>query len=133
YVNSNEDFWNRRLNERTYQVFTHGLFMVNYLSDSYLQTNDERYIDLATYYLNNWLVTHHKSKLVWHETSVALRLTNILKYINALYSKSDVPIYLTELIVNHIEFLLDDENYRENNHGIMMDSRLASAINSLPV
>src|SRR5699024_8843949 len=73
-VNGNEEIWNLKLENRTYQVYAHSLLMVYYLTEAYNATLDEKYIKLAQTYLSSWMRKKHKSRYIWHEYPTLSRL-----------------------------------------------------------
>src|SRR5699024_5869060 len=131
--NGNEEIWNLKLENRTYQVYAHSLLMVYYLTEAYNATLDEKYIKLAQTYLSSWMRKKHKSRYIWHEYPTLSRLKYTLFFINS-YKENDLPSgTLKEFLIKHLDFLIDDKNYKKNNHGIMMDNALISSVEMLPL
>ena len=131
FVKDSDDFWNDKLDDKTYQVYIHSLLILRYFTFAYRETNKEVYIDKAKEYLNRYLSRKDKSKYSWHEQSVAGRLNNILHFTGEYYKSEPKPKELNDYLKTHISFLLNDDNYKKNNHGIMMDSALASSLRLL--
>lgn len=131
-VDGNEEIWNIKLSNRTYQVYAHSLLMVYYLTEAYNNTGDRKYINKAQSYLLSWIRKEHKSKYLWHEYSTLSRLKYTLFFINSYKNNSIRSTDLTNLLKQHLNFLMDDKNYKKNNHGIMIDNALISSVAGLP-
>lgn len=130
YVSKEEDFWNEKLNNKTYQIYVHSLPFLKYLSESYNHTKNRRYLIEGEKLLNKWIDINHKSEHIMHEQPVAARVNNILRF--SQYGYDSIPHNILKLIKDHIEFLLDDKNYKKNNHGIMMDTSLSNTLKYIP-
>lgn len=130
--NLDSEIWNVDLSNKTYQLYAHSLTMVNYLTNAFLETDNTEYLLYANKFYNTWLETKHKSKFVWHEHPVATRLKNIILLLKHRQQFQSVSSKDLEIIREHIEYLLIDDNYRENNHGIMMDRALGEILKDLP-
>lgn len=131
YVSKQDDFWNQNLSNKTYQIYVHSLSFLKYLSEAYAKTNNTAFLIAGEKLLYRWINTEHKSKYIMHEQSVAARVNNILRFSQYQY-KNNISEDLIETVKKHIDFLLDDQNYRENNHGIMMDTSLSGTLKYIP-
>lgn len=131
YASKKEEFWNKNLEDKTYQIYAHSLTFLKYLTEQYVESNDVIYLDEAEELLDRWLESKHLSKFISHEQPVAARLNNILRFSQSRYGE-DIPEHILKILENHINFLLDDNNYRKNNHGIMMDTSLSGTLKFIP-
>lgn len=132
YITKNDDIWNTNLKDKTFQIYVHSLPMLRYLVQSYNETKNEAYLSESFFYFKQWKQVNHSSKYVWHEQSVASRLRYFILLSNVVRDNDEIlKEELDFEIRKHAEFLLDDNNYRENNHGIMMDRALSNCLPSL--
>ena len=114
----------------TYQVYLHCLHIVKELTDSYLVTNDERYVNKANKIIMDWASsdknqTFYPHNSSWKDHSAASRMKNIIYFqqnTNKKYQLDDE--YFDSLLMKHCEFLSKREFYSENNHGMMSDEGL---------
>lgn len=131
YASKDNIYWNENLENKTYQIYAHSLGFLNYLTKQYEDTEDEIYLDESEILLLKWLNVDHLSKFIMHEQSVAARLINILRFLKFRHSEN-ISDKLLDVAKEHIEFLLDDANYKKNNHGIMMDTSLSISLEYMP-
>lgn len=131
YASKHEEYWNQKLDNKTYQIYAHSLTFLKYLSEQYAESKDDIFLDEGEQLLNRWLDTKHLSTLIMHEQPVAARLNNILRFSHYRYPDS-IPENILEIVEDHIQFLLDNKNYRKNNHGIMMDTSLSGTLKYIP-
>ncbi|WP_342388864.1 heparinase II/III domain-containing protein [Salinicoccus bachuensis] len=118
-------------NPRTAQIYLHSMDYLNYLVYAHNETGEDRYLEKGKALLEDW--HHHhadagkhetKTNLAWNEHAVSSRV------VNALWLKAHKPDALESddqfetFIRQHLDFLADDTNYMENNHGIMMDKAI---------
>lgn len=123
YMNIDE-IWTVNSNNRTYQVYLHSLNMLGYLAESYMETNDQKYLKEAIKVINSWKQYGSNTQFVNHEQAVSTRLLLFIK-INELIADK---MLLKKMIVDHVNHLLRDEYYVETNHGIMIDRGLSIAL-----
>ncbi|WP_271399350.1 heparinase II/III domain-containing protein [Salinicoccus roseus] len=115
-------------NPRTTQIYLHSMNYLNYLVYAHNETGEGKYLEKGKEILSHWHEHHAgmekretNNNLAWNEHAVSSRA------INALWLKAHAPDTLeadgqfTSFIKHHLEFLTDNANYTENNHGIMMD------------
>lgn len=131
YVAKNEDYWNMHLNNKTYQIYVHSLAFLSYLSKEYDRTKNEIYLIEGEKLLFKWINNKHQSKFIMHEQPVSARVNNILLFSQYQYPNA-IPENITMIIEEHINFLLDNKNYKKNNHGIMMDTALSRTLKYIP-
>lgn len=115
----------------TYKVYLHSFQFASYLNNGFEETKDEKFLIKFEEILNSWTkyekeTTEH---FLWYDFSVANRvivLTHFLSICNnynfELSNKTTAK--LLESLISHGEFLYLDQNYVNNNHGIMMDRAL---------
>lgn len=128
--------WNykHQHNSRTYQTYLHSLTFIRDLVLEYKDTKDKSLLETANLYLNDWIRNHKEIKFSnssWNEHAVSTRIQNIIYFQKfAEENKIDNSIF-QHLLKQHCTYLSDDKFYKENNHGIMMDSALLLAANHL--
>jgi Heparinase II/III-like protein/Heparinase II/III N-terminus len=113
---------------QTYQLYLQALNVVSHLLNAFEKTNDIKYLLKAYEIVESWInyeCTEHGNSMVWYDHPTAYRAHNLVyflilakKYLNINEEK-----YIA-LIEKHAKYLYSDENYRKNNHGIMMDRAL---------
>lgn len=121
--------WSGIERDRNWWWQAHALPFLNWYADSYdMQSEEERkrYFSLCMLAIDNWSVKTKKynSPLAWHDHGTAFRSRNIVNWIVFCNLKNiDVVtiggnINLYSLIITHLEWLLDNNNYsRYTNHG----------------
>lgn len=132
YIHNNKEFWNEKPTDRTFQIYAQSLYPIHYLTYAYIKNSEEKYIKLAEDLLKRWLNINIVSEYSFHEYPVLSRLRNTLYFINNYSNNSLDRDKLMKFLTQHIEFLLDDNNYKKNNHGIMMDNSLVTSVSLLP-
>src|SRR5699024_2681442 len=129
--------WNYKHNHAraTYQVYLHCLYMVRYLTNSYLAKNEEKYLVKAKEVIEEWLTSKDNKSFetknsAWKDHSAASRMKNIV------YFQTNVPeqfklekSVFEDITKKHCKFLAMKEHYSENNHGMMSDEALLFLIN----
>jgi len=114
-------------NSRTYQVYLHSLNIIKDFVQMYLSSNNEKYLMQAVELIKDWYKKNmgvENTNLSWNEHAVSYRILNIIYFQeNAGNSKLPQKIF-NKIIDSHINYLNDDTNYKDNNHGIMMDNSL---------
>ena len=122
--------WNyqHNKNKNSYQLYLHALHSLSYLTNAFEETGDLRYLEKGKQILTSWRkyeATNPENMFLWYDHSVANRTQTLIYY----YLIAKDYVYLEEneyrkLLERHAEYLMEDENYRKNNHGIMMDKAL---------
>ncbi|CDZ99662.1 Heparin-sulfate lyase precursor [Jeotgalicoccus saudimassiliensis] len=120
-------------NVRTYSVYLHTLDFLKSIVMVYEETKEEDLVILANKILTSWYEYNEIRKdideFVWNEHAVSNRLHNILYYFEKLGElTADNQKYFDTIIEEHCDFLIDENNYRPNNHGIMMDKALIESV-----
>src|SRR5699024_7491796 len=114
-------------NSRTYQVYLHSLNIIKDFVQMYLISHNDKYLMQAVELIKDWYKKNigvENTNLAWNEHAVSYRILNIIYFQeNAGNSKLPQKIF-NKIIDSHIEYLNDDTNYKDNNHGIMMDNSL---------
>lgn len=121
--------WNGIERDRNWWWQAQALPFLNWYIDSYnLQNEEERkkYFSLCIVAIDNWNTKTEscESPLAWHDHGTAFRTRNIVNWVTFCYIRdaeiialSD-NINLSKLIIEHLEWLLDNENYSKyTNHG----------------
>lgn len=112
----------------SYQLYIHSLRFVSSLLLEYDRTKDEKYLTKSQTYIESWIKfmeSKSKNKMVWYDHPVANRVQNIIYFL--YLSKGKLKINeekYYKLLKKHGRFLMDDKNYRYNNHSLMMDRSL---------
>lgn len=118
-------------NKNSYQLYLHSLNSISYLINSYIISNNSIYLKKSLEIIMSWNsynLKNNKNNMIWYDHTVANRILNLMFF--QLISKNilDYDYNLIEkLILKHIDYLMNDNNYRMNNHGIMMDKSLIVA------
>lgn len=125
---SNKNGWNKKNQKygNSYQLYIHTFRFINELLLMYEETEQKKYYQKATEYIYDWLdfVTNYKTtNLVWYDHSVAQRVQVILFY---LYLNDDgfEEERFGNILEYHAEFMMEKDNYKYNNHSLMMDRSL---------
>lgn len=116
-------------NHVSYQLYLQSLRIVGQLLAAYEQFDDKKYLLKAKEITESWMSFVESGKstdMTWYDHPVGNR-TQIL--IHLLYSLNKEKIQVNsdryfKLLYKHAEYLMDDSNYRKNNHGIMVDRGL---------
>lgn len=128
--------WNyiHQNNERTYQIYLHSLNIVKAFIQMYKNNNDHENLKIGKQIILDWYrenINLNDNNLAWNEHAVSYRVLNII-YFQENAGKNKLPNKIfKDIIDKHVKFLNDDKNYRENNHGIMMDNSLLIISNYL--
>lgn len=107
---------------RTYQVYLHSLLIVKDLTKFSL-VSETKYFTEALKIIEDWWFNNKNNSLAWNEHAVAERVINIIYFQENSDKKIQKEIY-EELLISHLNYLFDSNNYKENNHGLMMDRSL---------
>ncbi|MFD2830008.1 heparinase II/III domain-containing protein [Corticicoccus populi] len=101
---------------------------ISYLLLAHYYTNEEKYLDKSIDLLEKWykVSDQENHKYLWYRHCVADR-SIVLSYLNLISSqkfKTDTRELIKTLTKTHKEFLANDKNFIEYNHGLMMDRSL---------
>lgn len=112
----------------SYQLYIHSLRFVNELLITYDATREIMYIDKAKEYIESWVTytaNNVGSNMVWYDHPTAQRIQVIIYYLYLVKDihKIDETQYIN-ILRYHSKFLANNNNYRRNNHGLMMDRSL---------
>lgn len=124
--------FNHHRNPRTYQVYLHSLNFVNDITWSHIKSPKTMKVKLARAIIDDWIKYHleesdilKENNLAWNEHAVSYRIINLIFFQSAYKNTSKFEEEeFQNLLLKHADFLFEDENYKENNHGIMMDNAL---------
>ncbi|WP_414056001.1 heparinase II/III family protein [Macrococcus equi] len=116
-------------NHVSYQLYLQSLRIVGQLLAAYDQFGDKKYLTKAQEITESWMTFVENGKstdMTWYDHPVGNR-TQIL--VHLLYSLNKEKIHVDfdryfKMLYKHAEYLMDDTNYRKNNHGIMVDRGL---------
>lgn len=113
---------------KSYQLYIHSLRFVGSLLLEYDKTKDIKYLKKSKMYIESWIdfmESKQKNEMLWYDHPVANRVQNIIYflYLSKNTLKIDERKYY-RLLKSHGEFLMDDKNYKYNNHSLMMDRSL---------
>jgi hypothetical protein len=116
----------------SYQLYLQTLDIISHLCNYYEKTKELVYLQKGYEILVDWCnhdrTTKIKNPYRWYNHTVASRATNIILLFATLKGKITVDEdFFYDLLLEHTEFLYEDRNYVENNHGIMMDRALILA------
>ena len=117
----------------TYQVYLHSLDIIDYLCNQYKKTKETYLLEKSLHILNDWLKYDNSNpknppEKMWYDHPAACRTITIIFFYtlaNKTLTLDEGVIY--DCLVKHAQFLSQDEIYRPNNHGIMMDRALLLA------
>ena len=115
-------------NKNAYQLQLHAFRPVSYLVNAFEVSRDITYLEKAKEIIDSWLryeKTDHENMFVWYDHATADRAQTLAYYY--LVAKSHLTLEsgkFVKIIEKHADFLMDDNNYRVNNHGMMMDRAL---------
>lgn len=127
--------WNYKHSKssKTYQVYLHSMSIIRSLVIASKHFKDDSFLEDARQLILLWDSKTHNSAIseAWHEHAVSSRLSNVIHFQERANDfKLDDETY-QKLLLKHCEFLSLKKNYKENNHGIMMDNSLIIAAQRL--
>lgn len=114
----------------TYQVYLHSLRILRDLTNSFIVTQDERYILKAKEIINDWINSKSNESFYpknssWKDHSTASRMKSIIYFQQNVPNNFQLDDKVFDKILNkHCQFLSNREFYSENNHGMMSDEAL---------
>jgi hypothetical protein len=119
--------------DKTWKFYLHCLRMVSFLTNGYEMTKDLRYLRKAEWFINSWMEHNpspekNVSEWAWSGHGTANRLLNLIyfwtEYKESPLYQSDFEEKFINLLQTHGEFLADQKNYEDYNHGIFQDQAL---------
>lgn len=120
--------WNyqHHTSANTYRLYIQCLNVVSHLCDAYTLTKDIKYLYKAYSLILEWILfiktDEERNKYKWVDHSVANRVMNFLYFYNVSIGEIQIDeTLLSDILIEHGNFLEDDKNYTPNNHGIMTD------------
>ncbi|MFF7955290.1 heparinase II/III domain-containing protein [Staphylococcus saprophyticus] len=132
-INFDEKIWKfeKGTNTASYQLYIQSLRVVGELINYYKISKEERYLYKAVEIVDSWIEFSDKdsTEMTWYDHPTANRtqiIIELMYYMNSLNHNIDLTKYLRQLEI-HCEYLVNDKNYRPNNHGLMMDRSLLCA------
>ena len=113
----------------TYQLYIQTLNVISYLCDAYQESKDTIYLYKAYSLLLDWILyiktDQQENKFKWVDHTVANRTLNIIYFITLAQDNIYIDRNLIiNILITHGQFLYNDKNYVQNNHGIMVDRSL---------
>ncbi|WP_052256885.1 heparinase II/III family protein [Salinicoccus sp. YB14-2] len=118
-------------NERTLKVYLFSLHVIKDLTYSYNDTGKQIYLKKARDIILDWYYKCHNNRgiqHVWNEHAVSSRILNVLFFQNVKNNYYKInKLIINDIINSHCNFLYNEDNYKNNNHGIMMDNALLAA------
>lgn len=124
-------FYSHGTNTRSYSVYLHSLNFLSDLVQVGLETNNNDLIYSAQKILLDWcsFIMSYEDipKEVWNEHAAAYRLMNIVYFQENTAEYNLDSSTFQYIIKTHCDFLISEDNYKMNNHGIMMDQAIMSA------
>ena len=114
----------------TYQLYLHSLDIITFLCNQYKATKDVQLLEKSLEILNNWIeydnsFPKNPPAKMWCDHGASCRALTITFFYMLSRNKltlDEGTIY--DCLVKHARFLYQDDIYRPNNHGIMMDRAL---------
>lgn len=111
-------------NARTYQVYLHSLNFISDLLTAGIIMENNKYIKEAKKIIMNWYTSDSSFNQKWNEHAVSTRIKNIINFQESEHSFKIPKKIFNKIVIEHCDFLSDEDNYKRNNHGLMMDSAL---------
>lgn len=116
-------------NHVSYQLYLQSLRIVGQLLAAYDKFDEKKYLLKAQEITESWMAFVESGKstdMTWYDHPVGNR-TQILVHLLYSLNKENIKVNFDryfKLLYKHAEYLMDDTNYRKNNHGIMVDRGL---------
>ena len=119
--------------DKTWQFYLHSLDFINHLTNAYENTKDEVYLKKSEYFIRDWVdknisIEHATCEWAWKGHAVANRTINLIVFLNIYneYKNKDRKLVykIYELLEIQGNFLMDDNNYEDYNHGLFQDQAL---------
>src|SRR5699024_245787 len=118
--------YEHKTSPKTYQVYIHSLSFLHPLLYLYETTKELKYLKKVEKEIKRWLNYSEISDNgnIWAEQAVANRLITLMYFLFFINKTSINYNRLLHIIERHLNFLSNPINYKENNHGLMMDRAL---------
>ncbi|MEY8715379.1 heparinase II/III family protein [Francisella philomiragia] len=136
-LSNNQKLWDFEFTKsvKTYQIYTHAFYPISYLCNAYDVTGDIRFLHKAKDLIIEWIeyssiltkgIDKQLHPLMWGDHATSNRSQVIIYFIwkSLQAGLSVVETDFKRIISIHAEYLNDDNNYRNYNHGLMMDLSL---------
>lgn len=121
-IDRNDEWTDSYIENKTMLVYFHSMLIVK--DFTYFSRNDNNNYDLLTYkIIKKWWLENKENINAWTEHAVSERILNFLYYFDTTTIEYDQNLY-NDILEKHLYYLLDDNNYKLNNHGLMMDRSL---------
>jgi hypothetical protein len=128
----NDKIWNVKKSEKygnSYTLYLHSLRVTVELMLAYEATKEIEYFNKAEEIINSWIKhsqTDDDNPMIWYDHTTANRTQALIHY---LYLADELNRDIDEekwisLLKKHSEIMSNDEIYKFNNHGLMMDRSL---------
>lgn len=117
-------------NTRTYSVYLHAIEYVGYLVLAGKEYDNNDFYEVAKNIILSWEKQNSEEKIEhsWNEHAVSYRLNNLILFQDTVSDEYRMDSqFFNKLLIKHCAFLADDNNYKPNNHGILMDESLFKA------
>ena len=132
-IKSVDEIWNLEgLPINTYKVYLYSFQFLGYLSSAYYINPSKKYLEKGVEILASWVKYINsgiENQYIYYDFAVANRIIVITEFIN-ICKANEYRIHkklfksLLQVLDKDIQFLYDDKNYRDDNHGLMMDRAL---------
>lgn len=107
---------------RTEEVYLESLLIVKDII-KYKLSNEKDYSEIARKIIEKWWDENQENVHTWKEHAVAERILNIIYFQENSSIKLKTKKY-NLILETHLEYLYSSNNYKKNNHGLMMDRSL---------
>lgn len=113
----------------SFQLYLHNLRIVAELVNEFSASGDSAYLDTATEIVESWrsyVDGGGEVPMTWYDHTTASRARTLVHYLSACQTAGlsiDEEAYI-ELLNRHADVLMNDENHKMNNHGLMGDHAL---------
>ncbi|EWG10242.1 heparinase II/III family protein [Cytobacillus firmus] len=133
HIHNIDDMWKLSAqNLNTYKSYLYGLQPIGYLNNAFEYTKNKKYLLKGIEIMISWLNTGELNKydsLVWYEFSVSNRVITLIELLqHCLQAGLTLPqhakIKVIDSLINYANFLSNDSNYVNNNHGVIQDRAL---------
>lgn len=114
-------------NANTYQTYLHSLNIISDFVSIGSTSTDKELFKLGRILILNWHKSDGEFNSKWNEHAVSTRIHNIIKFQESDHNFKLRKSVYSKIINEHCEFLNDENNYKKNNHGLMMDAALIYA------
>ncbi|MCK1975498.1 heparinase II/III family protein [Jeotgalicoccus huakuii] len=128
----NDKIWTVKKSEKygnSYTLYLHSLRVTVELMLAYEATKEIEYFNKAEEIINSWIKhteTDDDNPMIWYDHTTANRTQALIQYIylaNQLERDIDENLWMN-LLKKHSEIMSNDDIYKFNNHGLMMDRSL---------